>query len=292
VNALIRAFASAMLVTLALASPAAGQHTGHDHGQKPPAQPPASPDPHAQHRQESGEALPPFIPAVTDADRAAAFPAVDGHSVHDDAVNFFVLADELEWQGGDGPSSFVWKARGWVGKDRDRLWLRSSGEAEDGGLGAGSVEALYGRAITPWWDVVAGVRQDVRPGDPQTWAAIGLQGLAPYWFHVEATAYVGASGRTRFEFETEYEFLLSNRLILQPLVELDVYGKDDPDRGIGAGLSEVETGIRLRYEFRREFAPYVGVVWHQKLFSTADLAREAGERISSARVAVGLRVWF
>jgi copper resistance protein B len=282
----------AVLATMAMASPVAGQHTGHDHGQKPPPQAPAAPDPHAQRRQGAAEALPSFIPPVTDTDRAAAFPDVHGHSVHDDAVNFFALADELEWQRGDGASSFVWKARGWVGKDRDRLWFRSSGEAEEGGLGAGSVEALYGRMISPWWDVVAGIRQDVRPGDPQTWAAIGLQGLAPYWFHVEATAYVGASGRTRFELETEYEVLLSNRLIVQPLVELDIYGKDDPDRGIGAGLSEIETGMRLRYEIRREFAPYIGVVWNQKLLGSADFAREAGERVSSARVAVGLRLWF
>ena len=287
----LRPLALAMLVAAGLAAPAAAQHAGHEQ-QKPPAQPPAAQDPHAHHRQPPADGLPPFIPAVTDADRAAAFPDVDGHSVHDEAINFFVLADELEWQGGDGTSSFAWKTRGWVGKDRDRLWFRSSGEAEAGDLGAGSAEALYGRAITPWWDVVAGVRQDIRPGDPQTWAAFGVQGLAPYWFDIEATAYVGASGRTRFELETEYELLLSNRLILQPLVELDLYGKDDPERGVGAGLSEIEAGLRLRYEIRREVAPYVGVLWHHKVFGTADHAREAGEPVSSARVAVGLRLWF
>lgn len=280
------------VMTVATTATAAAQHAGHDQGQKPPASSPATADPHAHHRPKAAEGLPPFIPQPTDADRAAAFPDVKGHSVHDEAVNVFVLADELEWQGGDGPSAFVWRTRAWVGKDRDRLWVRSSGEAGDGRLDSGSVEALYGRAISPWWDVVAGVRQDVRPGDPQTWAAMGLQGLAPYWFEVEATAYVGGSGRTRFELETEYELLLTNRLVLQPLVEFDIYGTDDPDRGIGAGLSEIETGVRLRYEVRREFAPYVGVVWHQKLFGTADFAREAGERVSSTRIAVGLRMWF
>jgi copper resistance protein B len=283
-----RVVAWTALVTALLASPALAQHTGHGE-QKPPAPPP---DPHAHHKPKADERLPPFIPPVTDADRAAAFPDVDGHSVHDESVNFFVLADELEWQGGDGESAFVWKTRAWVGNDRDRLWFRSDGEAESGRLGAGSVEALYGRAIAPWWDLVAGVRQDIRPGDPQTWAAVGLQGLAPYWFEVEVTAYVGASGRTRFQLETEYELRLSQRAILQPLVELDLYGKDDPERGIGAGASEIETGVRLRYEIRREFAPYVGVVWHQKLAGTADLARAAGEEVSGARVAAGLRLWF
>jgi copper resistance protein B len=283
------------VVALAVASlppPAIAQHAGHDHGQKPPASAQEAQDPHAQHRPGAGGELPPFIPQPTDADRAAAFPDVMGHTVHDDAVNFLVLADEIEWQGGDGPSRFAWKTRGWIGKDRDRLWFRSAGDAEGGRLGSASVEALYGRAVAPWWDVVAGVRQDVRPGDPQTWAAVGLQGLAPYWFEVEATAYIGASGRTRVEFETEYEVLLTNRLVLQPLVELDIYGKDDPERGIGAGMSEIETGVRLRYEIRRELAPYVGVVWHHKLSGTADFAREAGERVSSARIAAGLRLWF
>jgi copper resistance protein B len=288
---LLRTIALAV-ASLGVAGPAVAQHTGHDHGQKPPAaEKKAEPaDPHAGHGTEP-TALPPFIPPLTDADRAAAFPDVDGHAVHDDDVNFLALADELEWQGGHGAPGFVWKGRGWVGKDRDRLWFRTEGESESGRLESAELHLLYGRAISPWWDVVAGVRQDLRPGDPQTWAAIGVQGLAPYWFEVEATAYVGGSGRTRFTFETEYELLLTNRLVLQPLLELDVHGKADPERGVGAGLSEVETGLRLRYELRREVAPYVGVTWSRKTFGTADLAREAGERTSGARIAVGLRLW-
>jgi copper resistance protein B len=278
--------------TLAIAWPAAAQHTGHDDGQKPPVaeKTKEQADPHANHGMAPA-ALPPFIPPLTDADRAAAFPDVEGHTVHDDEVNFLALADELEWQGGHGAPGFVWKGRGWVGKDRDRLWFRTEGESASGRLESAGVHLLYGRAISPWWDVVAGVRQDLRPGDPQTWAAFGVQGLAPYWFEVEATAYVGGSGRTRFTFETEYELLLTNRLVLQPLLELDVHGKADPERGVGAGLSEVETGLRLRYELRREVAPYVGVTWSRKTFGTADLAHEAGERTSGARIAVGLRLW-
>ncbi|MGE0393431.1 MAG: copper resistance protein B, partial [Vicinamibacterales bacterium] len=137
-----------------------------------------------------------------------------------------------------------------------------------------------------------GIRQDVRTGPPQTWAAIGLQGLAPYWFEVEATAYVGPAGRTHLRLETEYELLLTNRLVMQPLVELEVYGKADPARGLGAGLSHVDAGLRLRYEFRRELAPYAGVVWVRKFFGTADFARLAGERSSGARWTVGIRTWF
>ena len=288
---LVRAIALA-IAPLALAWPAAAQHSGHDHGQKPPATEkktePA--DPHAGHGT-AATALP-LIPPLTDADRQAAFPDVEGHSVHDDAVNVLLVADELEWQGGDGDAGVVWKGRGWLGKDRDRFWFRTEGKSEGGRLESAEVHLLYGRAISPWWDVVAGVRQDLRPGDPQTWAAVGLQGLAPYWFEVEGTAYVGGSGRTRFTFETEYELLLTNRLILRPLVELDLHGKDDPERGVVAGLSEFDTGLRLRYELRREVAPYVGVTWNRKTFGTADLARDAGEPVSRVRVAVGLRLWY
>ncbi len=242
--------------------------------------------------QERTASLPAFIPPVTDAVRAAAFPDVHGHALRDNAVNYFVLFDQLEWRSGGGPGEVSWDTRGWVGKDRDRLWFRTEGEGSRDRLNAAQAHLLYGRAISRWWDAVVGVRQDVRVGPSQTWAAIGLQGLAPYWFEVEATAYVGPSGRTHLRVETEYELLLTNRLILQPLAELEVYGKSDPARGLGAGLSHVDAGLRLRYEFRREFAPYAGVVWVRKFFGTADLARSAGERSSGARWTVGIRTWF
>ena len=151
---------------------------------------------------------------------------------------------------------------------------------------------MWGRMFSRWWDVVAGVRQDFRPGDPQTWVGVGVQGLAPYWFEVEATGYVGAGGRTLARVEAEYELLLTNRLILQPLAEVEFFGKSDPERGIGAGLSTIEGGLRLRYELRREFAPYVGLSWERRFFGTADFARAAGEEVGGARVAFGLRTWF
>ncbi|MCA1560646.1 MAG: copper resistance protein B [Acidobacteria bacterium] len=140
--------------------------------------------------------------------------------------------------------------------------------------------------------MVVGVRQDVRPGPAQTWAAVGIQGLAPYWFEIEGTAYVGVGGRTHFRFETEYELLVRNGLILQPLVEVQIFGKSDPERGIGAGLSSADAGLRLRYEFRRELAPYVGVTWNRKVFGTADFARAAGHKTGGARFALGIRLWL
>jgi copper resistance protein B len=214
------------------------------------------------------------------------------HTVHDDAVHYFVLIDQLEWQTGDGPSAIGWRSQGWIGKDLSRLWFRTEGAGADDGVEAAEAHALYGRAIHRWWDFVIGVRQDFEPGPARTWAAVGVQGLAPYWFEVEATAYVGASGRTQFRIETEYEWLLTNRLILQPLVEVDLFGKSDPERRIGAGLSSADAGLRLRYEIRREIAPYVGVTWGRKFFDMADFAREAGERTSGTRLLLGARVWF
>ena len=232
------------------------------------------------------------IPPVTDADRAAAFPqGLEGHAVHDRKFNYFVLFDQLEWRG-DSDGGISLENSSWIGGDINRFWLRAEAESEDERLERTQIDALWGRSVSRWWDVVAGVRQDVRPGDPQTWAAVGIQGLAPYWFELEATAYVGAGGRTQFQFEGEYELLLTNRLVLQPLFEMTLAGKSDPDRGVGAGLSAIEGGLRLRYEIRRELAPYVGLTWEQSFFGTADYARARGESPGATRFAVGLRTWF
>jgi copper resistance protein B len=203
-----------------------------------------------------------------------------------------VLFDQLEWRSGTDGAGVGWEATGWIGGDVSRFWFRTEGEAEDGDLGEAEAHALYGRAIARWWDLVLGARQDAHPGPARTWAAVGLQGLAPYWFEVEATAYIGESGRTHVRLESEYELLLTNRLVLQPMVEVDIYGKADPGRGIGAGLNSMDAGLRLRYEIRREFAPYVGVTWSRRFFDTADLATAEGEDPSAARLALGLRLWF
>jgi copper resistance protein B len=296
--------AVALALVAGFPSPTLAQHAGHappdaeapDHGTHHGAPSPRQPaeEDHSAHgqREETPAQDGPYLPPITDEDRAAAFPELNGqHTVHDNAVHAFVLVDQLEWQGG-GESGLSWDSRGWIGRDIDRFWFRTEGEAADGDVGSAEVHALYGRAIARWWDIVAGVRHDFRPGPSRTWAAVGIQGLAPYWFEVEATAYVGESGRTAFRFETEYELLLTNRLVLQPLLEIDVYGKDDPERGIGAGLSSGEAGLRLRYEIRRELAPYVGVVWSRRFFGTADLAREAGEEVGDTRLVVGVRTWF
>ena len=231
------------------------------------------------------------IPALTDADRAAVYNAPGGHQVHDSGVNSMLLVNQLEWQGGDGNAQ-SWDIKGWVGGDIDRLWLRSEGERSAGRTESAEAQALWGHAISPWWDVVGGVRQDFKPGASQSWAAFGLQGMALYNFEAEATLFVGESGNTAARLEGDYDILLTNRLILQPTAELNFYAQNDPQRGMGSGLSESELGLRLRYEIRREFAPYVGVSWNRAYGQTAQYARDEDEDINQLRWVVGVRLWF
>jgi copper resistance protein B len=215
-----------------------------------------------------------------------------GHTVHDRAINFQVLFDQLEWQFVHGEPGSRWDSRSWIGGDRNRIWFRTEGDAIDGVLDTAEAQVLFGRSITPWWDVVAGVRYDARPQPGHVWAAIGIQGTAPQFVDVQATAFFGPSGHTAARIEAEYDLLLTQRLVLQPLVELSLSGKDDPDRGIGRGLSTGEVGFRVRYEVRREFAPYAGLVWHRKLFGTGDSARAKSGDAGGWHLVAGLRTWF
>ncbi len=215
-----------------------------------------------------------------------------GHTVHDRAISYQVLFDQFEAQLVHGNAGVRWDNRSWIGGDRNRVIFRTEGEAVDGILDTAEAQVLLGRSIGRWWDVVAGVRFDARPEPAHTWAAIGIQGLAPQFVDLQATAYFGPSGHIAGRIEAEYEMLLTNRLILQPLVELSLSGKDDPDRGIGAGLSTGEVGFRVRYEFRRELAPYAGVVWHRKLFGTGDAARAEGKDAGGWHLVGGVRWWL
>jgi copper resistance protein B len=235
--------------------------------------------------------LPPFIPPLTDEDRRAAFPDVEAHAMHGTRLNYLLLFDQFEWQGGDGNRGDV-DTRGWVGGDRSRIWFRAEGGGDGRQFDGLQSHVLYGRRVSRWWDVVAGVRQDSAPGNQQTSAAIGLQGLAPYWFEVQATAYVASSGVAHARLEIEYDLLLTNRLILQPLFEAEVFARSDPDRRIGAGLSTTDLGLRVRYEWRRQFAPYAGVTWDRRWGQTARFADTDGERRAGTRIVTGLRIWL
>ena len=232
------------------------------------------------------------IPPVTDADRAAATPP-PRHMHHlDNAINTYTLFNRLEAWDTDPGTGLGWEAQGWIGTDLDRLWWRSEGERVDGHLESADLEVLYGRSVSTWWDVVAGVRHDFRPGDGQNFVGVGVQGLAPQKFEVSAMAYVGERGQTAARLEVEYETLLTNRLILQPLLEADFYGKNDPARGIGSGLGTMEAGLRLRYEFNRRFAPYIGIVHERAFGRTAEFRRAEGEGPRDTRLVAGIRIWF
>jgi copper resistance protein B len=250
---------------------------------------------HAQHHmptpRPADQPITP-IPPVTEEDRIAARRPPTDHPVHDDTIQSLVLFNRLEGFDADAGTGLEWEAQAWIGTDLDKLWLRSAGERKGGHTEAADLEVLYGRAVAPWWDVVAGIRHDFKPGASQNFAAIGVIGLAPYKFEVGATAYVGESGRTAASIEVEYELLLTNRLILQPLVELDFHGRNDERRGIGSGLSSAEAGLRLRYEIRREFAPYLGIAWERAFGRTAQFRRNAGEGIEDTRFVAGIRIWF
>lgn len=210
----------------------------------------------------------------------------------DDTAGFgMALFDQLEWRDTDEHSVIAWDGRAWYGNDYDKALLKSAGERIAGEYG-GSAELLWDRVISRWWSLQAGVMRDFGDGPSRTWATVGVQGLAPYWFEVEALLYVGEQGRTAANFSAEYEMFLTQRLVLQPRLELNLYGTDDTANGIGSGLSDTELGFRLRYELRREFAPYVGVVWSRLFGETADLARDHGTQDSEVQFVAGVRMWF
>ena len=215
--------------------------------------------------------------------------ASDAHAMLEDPLNRSFLLDQLELYEDD---ELAWDATFWAGYAFNKLMARTEGEKSGGDTERAELELLWSHAVARWWDVVAGARGDFEPGDTQSWAAFGVQGLAPYRFELEATAYVGDGGKSAARFEGEYELLITQRLILQPQLELNWYGQADDARGIGSGLSTAEAALRLRYEFRREVAPYVGLVRERKYGSTADYARANGEDADDTRLVAGVRLRF
>ena len=246
---------------------------------------------HAAHEAGAEQSPRTPIPALSEADRIAARTPQGGEPAHDNRIHAFVLADEVEAWDSDAGSGFAWQGEGWIGTDLNRAWLRSRGEHQDGSITAAELEVLYGRSIATWWDLVGGVRHDFRPGDARSFLALGIRGLAPYNFEVDATAYVG-DGQVAARLEAGYQLLFTNRLILQPHAQLQWFGEEEAQRGIGAGLATLETGLRLRYEIVRRFAPYVGAGYERALGATARLRRGAGEDVAELRLVAGVRMWF
>lgn len=207
-----------------------------------------------------------------------------------------ILFDRLERAGstrGATDAETAYDIRGWYGTAYDKLVVKAEGEAARGTIGEQRTELLWGHAIGTYWDTQLGLRNDAGKGRPaRNWVAFGVQGLAPYWFELEATAYVGDGGRTALRLNAEYELLVTQRLILQPRVEASFHGQDDRELHIGSGLSSGNVGVRLRYEINRQFAPYIGVERSGVVGRTADLVRAAGERAVQTRWVAGVRLWF
>lgn len=210
----------------------------------------------------------------------------------DDPLLIKVIIDQLEIRDIDDDNPWVLDGQGWVGKDLQKLWLKAETERSDGETEEAELQALYSQAIAPFWDMQVGLRQDFQPTPNRSWAVIGFQGLAPYFFEIDTALFIGESGRTALRLEAEYELLFTQQLILTPEIEINLSGQNDTDLGIGSGLSHVETGLRLRYEIRRELAPYIGVNWSKSFGNTADFRRAEGENTHDIQWVIGLRAWF
>lgn len=211
---------------------------------------------------------------------------------HGDFPVFWFQGDRLEAQIRGGHNGYLWDFQGYYGGPTSRHWFKSEGEGGFGkALEDAEVQALYSRAIAPFWDFQLGVRQDVA-GDKTTHAVIGVQGLAPYMFEVDAAMFVSHRGDVTARVEAELDQRITRRLILQPRAEVNLSAQNVPRLGIGAGIDSVEAGVRLRYEITREFAPYLGVEQSWRVGRSADFARGSGEVPSVTNYVVGVRFWF
>ena len=206
---------------------------------------------------------------------------------------YSIVFNLAEYRVQKGADAYRWDGEGWFGGDINRFVVKTEGEGSvRGGVESGEVQALYSRAIGPWFNLQAGVRYDFKPGPSRTYATIGFEGVTPYWFEVEGALFLSDKGDVLGRLEGYYDQRITQNLILQPRVELNFAAQDVPANGIGSGLSDAELGLRLRYEIRREFAPYIGVSWERKIGDSARFARAAGERVQATSLVVGIRTWF
>jgi len=218
--------------------------------------------------------------------------SMPGMEMADNALFGRILVNELENTRDGKERGQAIDAEAWFGGDYNKAWFKTEAERQNGRLSGMRTEALWDRVFATHWSTQLGARHDTGGGPSKTWLAAGVRGMAPYWFETEATAYLGSAGVLAARVETRYEVLFSQRLILQPKVEANFYSKNDIRRGTGDGLSDLNIGLRLRYEIRRQFAPYIGVSWNRKFGNTADFARLRGERIKNTELVAGVRIWY
>jgi copper resistance protein B len=268
------------------ASATSDSHAGHAMGEEVPAPPVAPPPPGAlSGPAHAGDAL--F------GQDAMADAREELRREHGSIVTSKFLIDQLETRIRNGRDGYFLNAEAWYGGDINKLWLKTEIEGEFGhGPEQTEVQALYSRAIDPWWNLQAGVRYDFRPDPERAYLVLGIEGLAPYWFEVDAAAFVSNKGDVSARLEVENDLRLTQKLILQPRIEMDLAAQDVPEIGVGSGLSSAEAGLRLRYEIKREFAPYVGVAYERAFGDTADFRRAGGDKAGGWNFLVGVRAWF
>lgn len=276
-------------------------HAQHDHGDKPAA---AAPEQHAGHAMaeesvdppEAGNDVPPDAPAEFAADR---FFGVDDmnrargilRDEHGGALTYKIMGDMIEYRSQGGEDGYTWNGEAWFGGDIDRLVIKTEGEGGED-IESAEIQALYSRAWDHVTDLQIGIRQDIEPNPSRTYLALGFETVLPYWFEVEGALFVGQRGQVLGRLDGNYDLQLTQRLVLQPRAEVNFAAKDDAAIGLGSGLSDAELGLRLRYEFQREFAPYIGVTWERKFGDTADYARAEGESAETTSFVIGLRAWY
>lgn len=287
----------------------ADPHAGHRMDTMQPGAPGSPTDPHAGHDMETkagSDPTPPKAPpppAAFSGPRHAADVLFDSSSMagareqlraeQGGLRTHRVLVDRLEARIHDGRDGYLWDAQGWYGGDINKFWIKTEGEGSFGEkTEEAEVQALWSRAITPWFDLQGGLRYDFRPSPERGHLVLGLQGLVPYEFEVDVAAFVSDEGDVSARFEAEYDLLITQRLILQPRAEFTLAAQEVRELGIGSGINDVELGVRLRYEFAREFAPYIGVQWERKVGETANFARDEGGNVDNIFFITGVRLWF
>jgi len=247
--------------------------------------------------EEVGTEPPPAAPSDNAADAifgaAAMRPSRDQlREEHGGSNSWMVLIDQAEWRVRDGDDAYAWNGEAWYGGDYNRLVVKSEGEGASGDLEKAEVQLLYSRAISPYFDLQAGLRQDLQDGPRRTYATVGFEGLAPYWFETEGALFLSNKGEAFARLEGSYDLRLTQRLVLQPRAELNLSAQDIPELELGSGVTDLELGLRLRYQVTRQFAPYVGVTYDRKFGGTADYAKSLGEDDQETSFVIGVRAWF
>ncbi|WP_251358791.1 copper resistance protein B [Kangiella sp. TOML190] len=202
------------------------------------------------------------------------------------------MIEQLEYVPDADEDSYALTGDFWIGKDLDKLWFKTELEKEGGDFEGAELQMLYSKAVAAYWDLQLGLKHDFEQPQERTWTVIGLQGLAPYYFEIDSALFIGESGRVAARFEAEYEMLFTQQWILVPELELNFFGQNDPVNQLGSGLADASFGLRLRYEFIREFAVYVGYEYQRKFGKTADFAINAGGAKDSNEWLVGISFWF